>query len=234
MALIKLTGKYAVGPHEYAIVDDDMVDYLSQWRWKAKPNGKRNNVYAVRNARVDGKHITIRMHRVVAGLDASNPLDTDHENHNSLDNRRENLVAATRQQNILNARRIVQSGSCKHCGVAMNRVISACANGSAMACEPCQKSKVAPYTPHSAVFFVACKQCGASVTARGPGRVFCTDTCRCRFRLAQGYVHPARREKRAARVADGAACTDSVRRVLEMRSRQGGSEDSRKSTSAEF
>jgi len=30
MALIRLTGKYAVGEHAFAIVDDDMVDFLSQ------------------------------------------------------------------------------------------------------------------------------------------------------------------------------------------------------------
>lgn len=143
MALIRLTGKYAVGAHAFAIVDDEMFDYLSQWRWKAKPNGGRNNVYAVRNTTIDGRNVTIRMHRVVAGLDSCNPLDVDHDNHNSLDNRRINLVPATRQRNISNARRIEQIGACKHCGTPMRRTTSACASANAMACSPCKLAAAA-------------------------------------------------------------------------------------------
>src|SRR5437899_9630401 len=104
MALIELTGKYAVGEHRYAIVDDDMHAHLSQWKWKAKPNGSKNNIYAVPNAMRDGKCVTVRMHRVVLGLSAGDPRDTDPDNHNALDNRHLNLVATTRSKNILNAR----------------------------------------------------------------------------------------------------------------------------------
>jgi len=138
MAQIKLTGKYAVGQHAYAVVDDDMLDYLSQWRWKAKPNGNRNNVYAVRNARIDGKCVTLRMHRVIAGLDASNPLDVDHDNHDSLDSRRVNLIPSTRSQNISNARRITQRGACRHCGTEFDRTISACGRSNPMVCPTCR------------------------------------------------------------------------------------------------
>ena len=141
MAQIKLTGKYAVGPHAYAIVDDDMLDYLSQWRWKAKPNGSRNNVYAVRNVRVGGRCVTLRMHRVVAGLDASNPLDVDHDNHNSLDNRRANLIPSTRSRNIANARRVVQCGMCCRCGVECVRTVSACVKGGPMTCSTCRPAR---------------------------------------------------------------------------------------------
>lgn len=141
MALIKLTGKYATGPHSHAIVDDDMLDFLSQWRWKAKPNGNRNNVYAVRNVRVDGRCVTVRMHRVVAGLDASNPLDVDHDNHNSLDNRRLNLVPSTRSRNIANARRVAQRGTCCRCGTECERIVSACARGNPMTCSACRQPR---------------------------------------------------------------------------------------------
>jgi hypothetical protein len=85
MALLRLNGKYAVGEHAFAIVDDDMFDFLSHWRWKAKPNGGRNNVYAVRNEYVNGKCVTVRMHRVVAGLGRDDPRDVDHDNHNALE-----------------------------------------------------------------------------------------------------------------------------------------------------
>jgi hypothetical protein len=138
MASIALTGKYAVGEHQFAIVDDDMVEHLSQWKWKAKPNGNRNNVYAVRNAKIDGKNVTLRMHRVVLGLSADDRREVDHDNHNSLDNRRSNLIPATRSENALNARRIHQVGACKHCGTPMERDISSCARGNHMACKPCK------------------------------------------------------------------------------------------------
>jgi len=190
MALIELTGKYAVGSHRYAIVDDDMFDYLSQWRWKAKPNGRRNNVYAVRNAKIDGKNVTLRMHRIVAGLGRDNPLEVDHDNHNSLDNRRINLLPATRSENALNAKRVLQVGACKHCGTPMQRDISSCARSNPMACASC-KSKVGATPKRSAVYFTSCKQCAAPITARRAGREFCSDACRCRHRYADGYRQPS-------------------------------------------
>lgn len=236
MALLKLTGKYAVGPHSHAIVDDDMLAYLSQWRWKAKPNGNRNNVYAVRNVRVGGRCVTLRMHRVVAGLDASNPLDVDHDNHNSLDNRQVNLVPSTRAQNIGNARPIVQSGNCKHCGVLVRRTTTACAHGCAMVCQACRSSN-SKRPRSSAVFFTRCKQCDKNITARRSGREFCDDMCRCRFRAAAGYVQPSRRKALekgpvTERLAEN-ACSKNER-VLVTTSVRGGSEDSRNSPSAEF
>ncbi|WP_321944694.1 hypothetical protein [Burkholderia cenocepacia] len=141
MAYIRLTGKYAVGVHEFALVDDDMLEYLSRWKWKAKPNGGRNNVYAVRNARENGRNVTIRMHRVVVGMDASNPLDVDHDNHNSLDNRRVNLIPSTRSMNIANARSVKQMGRCKHCSAGVERVISACVKHAAMMCDRCRTER---------------------------------------------------------------------------------------------
>ncbi|WP_140413378.1 HNH endonuclease [Pandoraea sp. PE-S2T-3] len=191
MALIKLTGKYATGPHSHAIVDDDMLDFLSQWRWKAKPNGGGNNVYAVRNARVDGRCVTVRMHRVIAGMGRNDPLEIDHDNHNSLDNRRENLIPATRSENALNARRVEQIGTCVHCGVEIKRTISACASGNRMMCVVCKAEAGTP-AKRCAVFFTRCKHCDAHLTARRCAREFCNDTCRCRFRSAAGYVRPHR------------------------------------------
>jgi hypothetical protein len=80
-----------------AIVDDDMFDYLSQWRWYYHKNG-----YALRNQRVYGENrkYCIRMHRLIAG--APKGFDVDHINGNKLDNRRDNLRVATRSENNYN------------------------------------------------------------------------------------------------------------------------------------
>lgn len=99
-ALIALCGKYAVGKYTHAIIDTDNVDYLSQWRWKAKWNAKHNNIYAVRNAFIDGKCVTIRMHRVVAGLQRGDQMEPDHQNGFGLDNRRDNIIVGNRCANL--------------------------------------------------------------------------------------------------------------------------------------
>jgi len=81
-----------------ALVDDEMFDYLNQWKWCAHNNG--GGFYALRNVRVDGKHRQILMHRLVAS--APDGLDVDHINHNTLDNRRGNLRVCTTSQNKMN------------------------------------------------------------------------------------------------------------------------------------
>jgi len=79
-----------------AIVDDDMFDYLNQWKWHYHNCG-----YAGRlTSRKLGKRTTILMHRVVIGTPDS--MQTDHINHNTLDNRRENLRICTASQNSAN------------------------------------------------------------------------------------------------------------------------------------
>ncbi len=82
-----------------AIVDDDMHEYLMQWKWHISHNG-----YAVRtSSRVFGKQKRIPMHRAIM-----NPPDgmlVDHINSNrKLDNRRENLRICTRAQNVCNTK----------------------------------------------------------------------------------------------------------------------------------
>jgi hypothetical protein len=78
-----------------ALVDDDMFDWLNQWKWNITTNG-----YAYRIGRKsDGdrynKHIM--MHREI--LMVPEGLLTDHINGNRLDERRENLRTCTGYQN---------------------------------------------------------------------------------------------------------------------------------------
>lgn len=89
---------------EFAIVDADMYDYLSQFTWRIQSD-KQNGRYAgrIRNAgKVDGKYRYERifLHRLVNAT--PDGFETDHINRNTLDNRRANLRTVTRQENIWN------------------------------------------------------------------------------------------------------------------------------------
>jgi hypothetical protein len=77
-----------------ALVDDADFDWLNQWKWYA--NQSRNTFYAVRWT----KSGRIKMHRLI--LSAPPGIETDHINHDGLDNRRANLRLATSRQNSHN------------------------------------------------------------------------------------------------------------------------------------
>ena len=84
-----------------AIVDNEDFEYLNQWKWFINGNG-----YAVRTEYTKlgfkkYKRERVYMHRVVN--DTPDSLQTDHINHNPLDNRKINLRSVTNQQNAFNA-----------------------------------------------------------------------------------------------------------------------------------
>jgi hypothetical protein len=78
------------------IVDLDMVDILSKYKWWH--NGKSRGVDYIR-AEIDGKRIML--HRFIMNVTDDN-LEVDHENRNTLDNRKENLRIVTRSKNQQN------------------------------------------------------------------------------------------------------------------------------------
>lgn len=87
---------------QYALVDDADYKYLNQWKWHAHKQSS-GNFYAVRSSsRKKGKRFLIRMHRVILGLEHFDMREGDHENHNTLDNRRSNLRICSCQQNRMN------------------------------------------------------------------------------------------------------------------------------------
>lgn len=90
MKKIKLT------QNKYALVDDDMFDFLNQWKWCF------NNGYAVRNKlwRSGKPQGIIWMHRIVNNTPENK--ETDHINRNRLDNRKENLRSVNSSQNAIN------------------------------------------------------------------------------------------------------------------------------------
>lgn len=103
MKLIPLTKGYS------AMVDDADFDWLSQWRWHAKPDG--NSVYAQRGCKGEnGKWSTLLMHRAIMGVTDRNIL-VDHWKGNGLNNTRENIRFCTRTQNGMNRSKNIVSSS---------------------------------------------------------------------------------------------------------------------------
>lgn len=86
-----------------AIVDENLFEYLNQWKWTyLQPSYSRGSGYAYRQTVKDGKHTQIYMHRLI--MDAPKGTEVDHVNHDGLCNLRENLRIATPSQNHYNSR----------------------------------------------------------------------------------------------------------------------------------
>jgi hypothetical protein len=79
------------------IVDDDDFEVYGKLRWKCDGVG-----YVRRNIRVNGKHKTVYLHRLVIG--DPHGYQVDHKNGNKVDNRKENLRKATGSQQRANTR----------------------------------------------------------------------------------------------------------------------------------
>lgn len=101
---------------KYATVDDEDYEPLMQYKWYARKGGYC--FYAVRTLYLGGgrKHQinkTIFMHCVI--IKPPNGFETDHINHNGLDNRKCNLRICKRWQNNGNQRKT--RGTSKYKGV---------------------------------------------------------------------------------------------------------------------
>lgn len=96
-----------------AIVDDDLFDYLNQWKWYAYPH--RGTFYARRNRGVTeaGKPQEIMHVRIMQPREGN---QVDHINGNGLDNRRENLRECTHTENMRN-RKIHRNNTSGYKGV---------------------------------------------------------------------------------------------------------------------
>ena len=95
---------------KYTIVDSDDYDYLNQWKWYVQVH--RNKYYYAMRRNGDKR---MRMHRVVN--DTPKGMDTDHINHNTLDNRKSNLRTVTGSQNQMN-RVLHKNNTSGHMGVS--------------------------------------------------------------------------------------------------------------------
>ena len=88
---------------QVATVDADDYGRLNQHKWYALWSKNTRSFYAARKSRgEEGARREIQMHRVV--MNTPQHLQTDHINHDTLDNRRENLRNCTRAENQHNSR----------------------------------------------------------------------------------------------------------------------------------
>ncbi len=86
---------------KFAKVDDDMYDFLNQWKWHFDGEYARRNVYHYESGKKIQTHIL--MHRLIA--DTPKDRFTDHKDGDTLNNRRENLRVCTTRQNAANMKK---------------------------------------------------------------------------------------------------------------------------------
>jgi hypothetical protein len=91
-----------------ALVDDDIYEYLNQWKWYAsKLSGK---FYARRSVRINKKYAGyLLMHRFIMNPDIG--LVVDHQNGNTLDNRKCNIRICTYSENRMNSVKTIYNKS---------------------------------------------------------------------------------------------------------------------------
>lgn len=104
---------------QFAIVDSDDFDTLSQYKWMARKD--RYGFYAAKGlykGKINGKYKVnfTHMHRFILRVDDPN-LIVDHINGNTLDNRKENLRIANKKENSRNLTRIKSNNTSGYRGV---------------------------------------------------------------------------------------------------------------------
>jgi hypothetical protein len=100
-----------------ALVDDEDYDFLNQWKWRIYYD-KHKYYYAKRTEIRNGRCITIRMHRLI--MKTPPGMETDHIDHDGLNNQRYNLRNVTHAQNQMN-RNAKANGLSKYLGVCLMR-----------------------------------------------------------------------------------------------------------------
>lgn len=86
---------------QFALVDDEDFEWLSQWKWCYGSHGYAcRTVYVKGSGRKNQKNQHILMHRLI-NKTPSGKL-TDHENQNKLDNQKTNLRSANKSLNSIN------------------------------------------------------------------------------------------------------------------------------------
>lgn len=86
-------------------VDNEDYDKLIQFNWFVSKHSNDKGLYAIRNTlKREGLGITtLKMHRIIMGINDPK-IFVDHINHNTLDNRKENLRLANPAESMCNIR----------------------------------------------------------------------------------------------------------------------------------
>lgn len=87
---------------QVALIDDADADLVLAHKWFALHDPTRNKFTAARNVprhEDRRRQRTQHLHRFLMGLDFGNPMQVDHINFDTLDNRRSNLRIVTGKQN---------------------------------------------------------------------------------------------------------------------------------------
>lgn len=79
----------------YTLVDDEDYEYLNQFSWHSTSKG-----YVMGGGKIDGEQVRLSMHRLI--MNTPKGMQTDHINHDKLDNRKGNLRICTNSQNNMN------------------------------------------------------------------------------------------------------------------------------------
>jgi HNH endonuclease len=108
---------------QFALVDLEDWPRLSGYRWFAHWMNRPGSFYAHTHPTElpNGRNITFSMHRIIMGLERGDTRMVDHINHDTLDNRKQNLRVVTNALNQFNLRlrsdnRSGVTGVCLHKG----------------------------------------------------------------------------------------------------------------------
>jgi hypothetical protein len=97
---------------QFAIVDAEDYEELSRFKWHSAWSPFTKSFYAMRSVYPkNGRSITEQMHRRILSLEYGDKRQGDHINHNTLDNRRNNLRVATKSENNRNSRKSLRNTS---------------------------------------------------------------------------------------------------------------------------
>jgi len=90
----KPTVKIPLGDGLYALINAEDYELIEPYEWYAHQH--HCSTYAAARAKIRGRWRTLRMHRLIAHTPPR--MITHHLNHNTLDNRRENLLNLTSKE----------------------------------------------------------------------------------------------------------------------------------------
>lgn len=90
--------------------DDEDLELIKQYKWGIWKS-KTGKLYAFHSWKRDGEEVSIKMHRLVMGVEHNRLPLIDHRNGNTLNNKKSNLRIVTHSQNSMNRGKTVKNKS---------------------------------------------------------------------------------------------------------------------------